>query len=143
MRYWASSAILALLLSETPATRLSSLFDADPHITTWWGTTVECVSAIVRRTRTRESNRRTLRIARARLGELSNLWTEVQPRENVRQRAIELLERHPLRAADAMQLASAVAMEGQSDLPAFVSLDERLRAAAAAEGFTVLPVSVV
>jgi predicted nucleic acid-binding protein len=52
----------------------------------------------------------------------------------------DLAERHRLRAADAIHLASAIRIREPG--AAFVSFDIRLRDAAAAEGFMVLPESV-
>ena len=52
----------------------------------------------------------------------------------------ELAERHRLRAADAMHLASAMRVRDAGTV--FVSFDRRLRDAAAAEGFDVLPEAV-
>jgi hypothetical protein len=50
-----------------------------------------------------------------------------------------MLARHPLRAADACQLAAAwVAAEGQPETLPVVTLDGRLAAAAEREGFPVL-----
>lgn len=51
----------------------------------------------------------------------------------------ELAERHALSALDAIHLASALTLVGGSGRPAFVTFDRRLREAAAAEGFRVLP----
>ncbi|MCP3958057.1 MAG: type II toxin-antitoxin system VapC family toxin [bacterium] len=46
-----------------------------------------------------------------------------------------LLKRHPLRAADALQLASCLELGGQLDLPLlFVAYDNRLNEAAKKEG---------
>jgi predicted nucleic acid-binding protein len=52
----------------------------------------------------------------------------------------ELAERHGLRAADAIHLASAIRTREAGTV--FVSFDHRLREAAAAEGFAVLPETV-
>ncbi len=54
----------------------------------------------------------------------------------------ELLERHPLRAYDAVQLASALRIGGVLEtadlvLPVFLSADNRLLAAAQAEGLPI------
>jgi hypothetical protein len=47
---------------------------------------------------------------------------------------------HPLRAADALQLAAALIwVEEQPHGESFVSLDPRLRDSAAREGFTLVP----
>ena len=52
-----------------------------------------------------------------------------------------LLQRHPLRAADALQLASGLYLAEQlAEAVPFVAFDDRLRAAARAEQLRVLPV---
>jgi hypothetical protein len=55
-------------------------------------------------------------------------------------RDADVLAAHPLRAADALQLAAALVWTGEAAAgEAFVCLDERLRDAARREGFEVLP----
>ena len=50
-------------------------------------------------------------------------------------KAVSLLGRHPLRAADALQLASCLELRERLDLPVrFIAFDERLLAAARSEG---------
>jgi hypothetical protein len=57
----------------------------------------------------------------------------------VRRTAERLLRTHPLRAADALQLAAAlIAADHDPTSLAIVCLDERLRVAARREGFIVL-----
>lgn len=53
--------------------------------------------------------------------------------------AAEQLGRHPLRACDAVQLATALQAREHAGVEAFLAFDARLREAAAAEGFRVLP----
>ena len=54
--------------------------------------------------------------------------------------AAQAVSRHPLRAYDAVQLASAlVARSADEDLTEFACFDEALATAARAEGFTVRP----
>jgi len=73
-----------------------------------------------------------------RLDLLAEGWNEVQPVVAVRSAARRLLWVHPLRAADAHQLAAAVvAAEAQPASLEIVTLDERLAVAARREGFTV------
>lgn len=73
------------------------------------------------------------------LRSLERKWVEVVPAERVRDLAQGLVESHPLRAAEAMQLAAALVWSAESPRGRpFVSLDQRLAAAAAAEGFEVL-----
>ena len=57
-----------------------------------------------------------------------------------RKSAIRILRVHPLRAADALQLAAAIAAaeDNPATLP-FVTFDDRLGQAAARDGFVVVP----
>jgi predicted nucleic acid-binding protein len=74
-----------------------------------------------------------------RLGALARAWREVQPVMAVRETAIRLLRVHPLRSADALQLASAiVAAEGHPATLPLVTLDGRLAQAAEREGFVIV-----
>ena len=58
----------------------------------------------------------------------------------VRAQAARVLRLHPLRAADALQLAAELIWcQGDPVRNGFVCLDQRLREAARREGFTVLP----
>ena len=64
----------------------------------------------------------------------------VPPTLKLRETAGRLLGVHPLRAADALQLAAALVWcEGQTSEETFVCLDQRLRDAARREGFRLLP----
>jgi predicted nucleic acid-binding protein len=140
MRFWDSSAIIPLCLTEPHTEKILRLARADEDIVVWWATRIECHSAISRRRRegvlSAEGEHHTTSI----LGALAGAWSEVQPGEKVRQRAERLLKVHSLRAADALQLSSALvwADESPSDLE-FVCLDANLREAAFKEGFSVLP----
>ena len=63
---------------------------------------------------------------------------EIEPSDEVRETARRFLRVHPLRAADALQLAAAfVAAERRPSTLALVTLDNRLRAAAGKEGFLI------
>lgn len=67
---------------------------------------------------------------------------EVPPSDAIRERARRLIALHPLRAADALQLAAALDWcGGNTRGESFVCLDDRLRGAATLEGFRVLPYS--
>lgn len=59
---------------------------------------------------------------------------------DVVQRSLDCVRRHRLRGADAVQLASALlARDADHSVGAMAVFDKRLRAAASAEGFTLLP----
>lgn len=135
MRYWDSSAIVPLLAVENASARLRELHRDDPAIATWWGSQVECVSALARLERDEGLTHEAFRDAIRRLRKLATTWTEVLPSNDVREQAIRLLRVHPLRAADATQLAAAVvASDFQPGALEFVSLDHRQRQAAEKEG---------
>lgn len=138
MRFWDSSAIVPLLVAEPAHAAALDVLERDPEIIAWWATSIECVSALSRLEREDAMSPGGTRAALARLDRLAAAWHEVQPTPWVRQRAIRLLRVHPLRAADAMQLAAAIA--SAEDEPAtlgFVTFDERLAEAAEREGFEV------
>ena len=117
-----------------------SLLEADESIVVWWATRVECVSALLRQVRERTLTSAGERRARSVLAVLTRAWAEIQPLEPVRVSAERLLGVHPLRAADALQLAAALVWcDGRPDGLEIVSFDDRLRAAAEREGFAVRP----
>jgi len=123
-------------MSET----VKRLIKSDEDIVVWWATRVECLSALSRRRREGVLDNNSELKAKAILSGLSEEWSEVQPSEPVRQRAERLLAVHPLRGADAFQLAAALlwAQENPQGLQ-IVCLDQNLREAGHKEGFTLLP----
>jgi predicted nucleic acid-binding protein len=115
---------------------MRALYRADAGVLAWWGTRVECESAIARLERDRMLGPRSAATARGRLARFAATWQEVQPSEALREDALRLLRTHELRAADALQLAAGVAAaEGKPTTLAFVCLDDRLADAAEVEGF--------
>ena len=140
MKFWDSSAIIPLCLKEKVSEAMKGLMKGDEDIVVWWTTRIECLSALSRRQREGVLPSGDEAKARAVLSVLAATWSEVQPTETVRLRAERLLSIHPLRAADALQLASALiwAQETPRGLD-FVCLDQNLRIGALKEGFSVLP----
>jgi len=109
----------------------------------WWGSEVECVSALARRERDGALNPRAMKLALERLQRLAAAWHEIDPSDEVREAAIRLLRVHPLRAADALQLAAAfAAAERRPASLEIVTLDDRLADAARKEGFAVTDLAV-
>lgn len=138
MRFWDSSAIVPLLVLEASSKAVVTALDADPDVLAWWGTPIECASALTRRERDGDLTAEGTSVALSRLDALRSTWAEVQPVERVRATAVRLLRTHPLRAADALQLAAAiVAAEDHPETLPFVTLDEHLAEAASREGFPV------
>jgi len=123
-------------MSET----VKRLIKSDEDIVVWWATRGECLSALSRRRREGVLDNNSELKAKAILSALSEEWSEVQPSEPVRHRAERLLAVHPLRAADAFQLAAALlwAQENPQGLE-IVCLDQNLREAGHKEGFALLP----
>jgi uncharacterized protein len=115
------------------------MLEDDPAMLVWWATPVECVSALARRERDGALDSPGVAEAVDRLDALELHWDEVQPVARLRSQAIRLLRVHPLRAADALQLAAAiVAAEDQPRTLTFLTLDDRLALAAQREGFSVV-----
>lgn len=74
-----------------------------------------------------------------RLEAYQRTWAEIQPGEALRRVATRLVRVHPLRAADAVQLAAAIEAAGdRPDHLPFVTLDRRLAEAASKEGFPII-----
>ncbi len=140
MKYWDSSAVLPLLVAEQASTARLALYRADPAMITWWATRLECASALARLSREGALSPSAVKLARRRLDDLAASWQEIQPVAMVRLAAERLLWTHPLRAADAAQLAAAIAAcDGQPERLPFACADVRLSDAARREGFEVVP----
>jgi len=138
VRFWDASALVPLLVADSTTEAARDLLREDPSIVAWWGTRVECGSALARVGR--EAREEIARSGRAHLDVLWRGVLEVEPTDRLRELALRLLAVHPLRAADSLQLAAALAWrEGEPRGASFVCLDERLGKAALAEGFQVLP----
>ena len=138
MRFWDSSAIIPLIVAEASTKAVQSIAADDPVMCVWWGTEIDCVSALARLDREDSLGAAAITDAVARLDLLSESWNEVQPVAAVRVAARRLLRVHSLRAADALQLGAAVvAAEGVPASLDVVTLDERLAEAARREGFRV------
>jgi len=139
VRFWDTSAIVPLLVSEESTESARQLYGADPQMIVSWLTPVECASAIARAEHDALLSQSEATEAFARLDEVALVWREVEPSGDVREAARRLLRVHRLRAADALQLAAAtLAAERRPASLTLVTLDDRLEAAALKEGFVVL-----
>jgi len=138
VRYWDTSALVPLLLPEAPREALLELLERDPVMLVWWGTRVECTSAVARCERDGALGVADSDAALQRLRDLAAEWHEVVPADSIRTTAQRLLRVHPLRAADSLQLAAAIIAAGHEPATLeFVSLDQRLNEAASREGFPI------
>lgn len=140
MNFWDTSAIVPLCVQEPTSALVTDVLIGDEDMVVWWGTRIECISAL--RRQVREGNLTPLdeRNARYVLHTLTQSWIEMQPSEALRGTAERLVAVHPLRAADALQLGAAIVWcRGVAAGQGFVTFDRRLREAGYREGFTVLP----
>lgn len=139
MIFWDASALVPLVLDDPARAALLGLLDADPVMAVWWASPVEVTSALARREREGTLSLLEATAAAQRLRLLDRSWHQVEPSDALRGSAQRLLRVHPLRAADSLQLAAALAVAGDDpgSLP-FVCLDQRLADAARKEGLDVL-----
>lgn len=138
--FWDSSGVVPLLVPEAPSAGLAALVAEDREMTIWWATPLECQSALYRRHREAPLDAKVMATATERLRAIVEHADSVSPTDEVRRRAARLVAVHPLRAADALQLAAALIWcEEQPHGEAFVCLDTRLREAAQKEGFDLKP----
>jgi uncharacterized protein len=94
--------------------------------------------------RARREGRLTAAAARRVVADLEAVWQDlvaVEVDEHLAQRAAALVDGHPLRAGDALQLASAIVAAGQGAEVVFACWDARLWAVARDLGFRVVPAS--
>ena len=140
MRFWDASAIVPLLFSERWSEPMGKVLREDPAMVVWWGSRVECISALRRRERENQLGAADARQGMTLLDQLAGTWSELLPSDPLRAQAERALAVHPLRAADALQLAAALTWRREPARSAeFVSVDERLRDAASREGFALIP----
>ena len=137
MKFWDASAIVPLLLDQPRTETVRRWVEADRELVVWWGSPIECASAISRLHREGILTGEAERTARALLDILRGAWFEIRPSETVRDQALRLLRVHALRAADSLQLAAALEWVGTPSDGVFLTFDDRLRDAAVREGFQV------
>ena len=110
----------------------------DQEILVWCLSKVEVISALCRRVREYAFGEEEFQKAKRHLNDLIERAYEVKAIEKVRARALRLLEVHPLRAADACQLAAVtVATQEDPNRLSLVCFDQNLKNAAVKEGFIV------
>ena len=135
MLFWDASSLVPLFVDERETEKMEEIFKADNSIATWWGTKVECASAVRRRERAGELSSADAMQSLALLEDLAGGWTEAEPTNGIRSTAVRLLAVHALTASDSLQLAAALDWAGRCGGEArLISLDERLKEAASREG---------
>jgi predicted nucleic acid-binding protein len=138
MKFWDASAIVPSVVAEPRTKAVQGVAAKDPAMLVWWAAEVECASAIARLERDGALDESAVTQALDRLKQLAAGWHEVDPSDVIRETAVRFLRVHPLRAADALQLAAAfIAAERRPSSLELVTLDDRLAVAARKEGFVV------
>ena len=127
-------------MREPASEKVEPLLQRDPEMAFWWGAPLESWEALLAAQRRQTISAADLQKAREVLDHLRARGFEVQPTEDLRARALRLLAVHPLKAAEALELAAALIWcRERTQGAGFVSLHPPLRLAAAMEGFRVLP----
>jgi hypothetical protein len=130
---------LPLVVAEPTSELVRAWLAEDAVVVTWFWSRVELTSAVERRAREGRLSPAERRAVLDRFDDLGRCWDEVIDVLAVRARALALLARHDLRAADAAQLGAALlAAEDHPGSLTFVCLDRRLSTAADREGLRVL-----
>ena len=139
MIFWDASALVPLFVRQPASPALDDAMKGSGPVSIWWGSVVECWSALARLRREGVIRADEEVRARERLELFRRGSDEILPSEEIRGLSRTLLLRHPLRAADSLQLASALIYSGMPASGDFYCLDERLKEAARLEGLTPLP----
>lgn len=127
--------MIPLIVDEGSSQQMEDVLREDDSVATWWGTRIECTSAIRRKEREGQLEPQQAKQASLLLDALAEDWAEVQPALELRSMAGRLLAVHPLRTGDAFQLAAALRWSSEiSDEAEVITLDERLKDAAMREG---------
>ena len=136
--FWDTSALVPLCVRQQPSEAVRQMLE-QYEIAVWWATPVEMRSAFERLLRTGALTAAEHRAAGMRLDVLRRGWRELQPSEALRARAESFLMEHPLKAADALQLAAAWTWcAGDAQSCVFISGDAQLLEAARQAGFQIV-----
>jgi predicted nucleic acid-binding protein len=133
--FWDSSALVPLCVRQGITPKVVSLFQVH-DVVVWWTTPVEIASALFRLLRMKQIDGSDCVKARKLARVIGDYWSVIQPSDALRGKAVQLVERYDLRAADSLQLAAALEWcEDVSQGRVFLTADERLRQAAVLSGF--------
>ena len=140
MIFWDASAVLPLCVQEDPSPLVRELLLGDTAMMVWWGTPVECCSALARLQREGFLDEKAFSRAGRFLDSLQAGWSEILPSHQVRESALRCISVHGLKAADSLQLAAAMVWSNYRPTGhSFACFDKRLQQAAHNEGFRIVP----
>jgi predicted nucleic acid-binding protein len=136
--FWDSSALVPLCANQGTSPQVHVSYRRF-SVVVWWSTFVEVRSAISRLHRNQQITDQDQQGAVNRLRLIATGWREVIPDDNLRDLAVDVLDKYYLSAADALQLAAALTWCQQR--PArrtFLTADRRLAEAGRSTGFSVV-----
>lgn len=139
LAYWDTSALVPLCVRQSITAQAIALYKNHDAVV-WWATPVEIASALARLVRMKQLDSSDWAKARKLSKRLADYWSVIQPSDALRAKAMQLVERYDLRAADSFQLAAA--LEWCEDDPqgrVFLTTDRKLRDAALLSGFDAKP----
>ena len=138
--FWDTSALVPLCIPNQASAQLRLLARRYNPVV-WWACRVEARSAFAKQLRSGALTLKEHANAHDNLATLRRRWEEMQPSDDLRIVAEELLDRYSLSAADALQLAAAYTWTEQRPFGrSFIAGDKRLLAAAHAIGFRAIPI---
>ena len=138
MRFWDSSAVIPLLITQPHSATADTWVATDPDQAIWVVTPAEVTSALWRLTRDGTIGEDEAIDADRRVDELAAAARTVTDVAGAVVLARRLLRVHPLRAADALQLGAALVWaDGRPNGLQLHTFDDRLARAARREGFEV------
>lgn len=136
MNFWDTSALLPLVIHESTSELVLEIFGRSQPLCIWTLTVVEATAAICRLHRAGSLTAEKRDAAIAHLEKIIKSCVTVKNLELVKARAKRLLKIHPLKSADALQLAAAlVSCQDQPQSHHFITFDKRLKESAGLEGF--------
>ncbi|KAF0243818.1 MAG: hypothetical protein FD167_3732 [bacterium] len=136
--FWDSSAIVLLCCQQANSPQSRLYARNFPRLVIWWASCVEVTSALARLRRENLISQDILSLSLNRLTLIQTSCLEILPVEQVRELAQDLLLQYPLRAADSLQLAAALAWcKGKPKHRPFICFDDRLASVALSVGFDI------
>lgn len=141
--FFDTSAIVPLCVAQQSSQKARQVYRGFTRQVVAWTALIEASGAIYRAVRLGGLTELNAKRAFGRLAQFEKRWTEIIASDRVRHTAITMLSSYDLRAADAVQLASALVW--CKDKPrnrSFVCFDQKLAIAARAVGFTQLGIVI-
>jgi antitoxin (DNA-binding transcriptional repressor) of toxin-antitoxin stability system/predicted nucleic acid-binding protein len=138
VRFWDTSALVPACAPQPTTKIIAGGLRADPRLVLWTLTPVELTSAVQRLVRDGALSTAEAVSAETRADHRFRSALFIRDTEEAKTVARSLLQTHPLRAADALQLAAALLWANRKPMRrVFYTFDDRLAEAARKEGFTV------